>query len=367
MNKLRVFLSSRVNSSFEGLDKPFSLSDLRQFIREELESETFLGEKVLDVIINEESFNGDMSKDAFDICMNTMRSCHIIIIIYNGEAGWAITDHANGICHEEFLIAMNEFSGMTYAMSLSDFFTLPRTEPEKEKNDSFTLNITSSFRHMEKISASNVEELQKTVLKQVKGYILDAVQKSFETRKEEVAGSNVFGETLDWSKLNYSERQDAIFSILKPTFSSIPGLDAVIKAFHAIPDNMSVADARNMIGRPFIEEHELIRRRKEKMGVIHFVAIYGNTTETQVKNHVGYPNLTVIKGPFGYYLWEKNSHIQMFFLIKCINPQTIKTRLSQIMNWLNGSAELPKIVVRAKARFSILHAINLAHEIKGLK
>jgi hypothetical protein len=130
---------------------------------------------------------------------------------------------------------------------------------------------------------------------------------------------------------------------------------------------MSVADARNMIGRPFIEEHELIKEKEEKSGVIHFVAVYGNATEIQVKNLVGYPDLVVIKGSFGFYLWEKNRHIQMFFIVKCINPAIIKRCLSQVTNWLRVSKEQEKIVVRAKARHSILTAINEAEKMEGLK
>jgi hypothetical protein len=369
MNKLKIFLSSRVNSSFEGLDLPFTLTELRQYIRESIEAETFLGEKVFEVVTNETSFNGDFTKDAFDNCLDTMRLCNIIVVFYNGEAGWSAEDTpTNGICHEEFLVAIDNFSGMTWAMDLTKYFTLPGDGPAKEKNDAFTGDINRSFRHMEKISSSeSVEDLKKTVLKQVKGYLLDAVDKSFKTRKEEVLASNVFGATLDWSKLTYSERQEEMKGQLKSIFSAIPGFNEVIKEFHSIPDNMSVADARNMIGRPFIEEHELIKGKKEKKGILHFVAVYGNATEIQVKNLVGYPDLTVIKDSFGYYLWEKNAHIQMFFLTKCINPQKIKTRLSQLVNWLNDSKEKPKIVVRAQARFSILHAMNLAEKMDGLK
>lgn len=367
MEKLKIFLSSRVKSSFDGLDHDYTLTEIRQYIRENLEEETVLGEKAFDVITNETSFKGNFSKDAFDNCLETMRSCNIIIILYNGEAGWSANDiPTNGICHEEFLLAVNEFSGMTWAMDISQYFKLP-VGPEKEKNDAFSSDINRSFRHMERISKTTIADLEKTVLKQIKGYILDAIEKSFETRKEEVLGLNIFGETLDWSKLNYSERQEAILSKLTSAFVKITGLESVIKAFHAIPDNMSVADARNMIRRPFIEEHELIKGKKDKSGVIHFVAVYGNATEIQVKNLVGYPDLTVIKGSFGFYLWEKNAHIQMFFLSKCINPQTIKTRLSQVINWLNGSGELSKIAVRANARFSILHAINEAEKMEGLK
>ena len=107
---------------------------------------------------------------------------------------------------------------------------------------------------------------------------------------------------------------------------------------------MAVAEARNLIGRPFLNEHTYIRGTDLKSGVIHFVAVYGNITETQAKNLVGYPDLTVIRAPFGLYLWEKNTHIQMFFLKACINPQTVKTRLSQVTLWLSGSRELARII-----------------------
>jgi hypothetical protein len=369
MNKIRIFLSSRVNSTFKNLDSDFTLTELRQYIRESFEDEVFLGENVFEVIINENSFNNDFSKDAFDNCLDKMRSCHIIIILYNGEAGWSAENvPTNGICHDEFLVAMKEFSGLTWAMDISSYFILSETKKEKKKNNAFSEDVNRSFRHMEKISTpQTVESLKKTVLKQIKGYVLEAFQQSFKTRKEQVSGNNVFGSTLDWSKLNYSERQEAISIQIKLNFDSIPALTTVLKAFHAIPDNMSVADARNLIGRPFIKEHELVKNKVEKSGVIHFIAVYGNATEIQVKNLVGYPDLTVIKGTFGFYLWEKNTHVQMFFFTKCINPQTIKIRLSQLINWLNGSGEQPRIVVRANARFSILDAINKAEKMEGLK
>ncbi len=369
MKKIKVFLSSRVRSQFEGLDEEFNLSDLRQFIREQLEAETLLDENVFDVITNETSFKGDFSKDSFDNCLDTMRASNVIIIFYNKEAGWSANDLAtNGICHEEFLLAMNDFSGMTWAMDISSYFTLPEEGIQKEKNDAFIRDFERNSPHMEEISGlKTADSLKNTILEQIKGYLLTAVQKSFDTRKQEVMVSNVFGSTLDWSKLTYHERRTEMQSVLDPTFTTIPAFENVLKAFHAIPDNMSVADARNMIGRPFIEEHELIKNKKEQRGIIHFVAVYGNATEIQVKNHVGYPDLVVIKGSFGFYLWEKNSHIQMFFLIKCINPQIVKRCLSQVTNWLRISKEQQKIVVRASARYSILNAINEAEKMEGLK
>jgi hypothetical protein len=369
MKTIRVFISSRVKSPFLGLDQKFKLTDLRKYISDSLKSEKFLGENILEVLINETSFKGNFSKDSFDNCLDTMRSCHVIIILYNGEAGWSANDvPTNGICHEEFLVAISEFSEMTWAINLCSYFKLPDKGKEKEKNDAFINDFNRFSKTRDEISEpKTIEDLKNAVLTQIKGYILEAVWESFETQKEEVRVSNVFGSTLDWSKLTYNERQAELQSVLDSTFRAIPPFIRILKAFHAVPDNMSVADARNMIGRPFIEEHELIKKKKEKSGVIHFVGVYGNATEIQVKNLVGYPDLVVIKGTFGFYLWEKNVHIQMFFMVKCINPQTIKRRLSQLINWLNESGEESKIIVRAKARYSILNAMNLAEKMKGLK
>ncbi|HMG15826.1 MAG TPA: hypothetical protein VK590_10280 [Saprospiraceae bacterium] len=74
--------------------------------------------------------------------------------------------------------------------------------------------------------------------------------------------------------------------------------------------------------------------------------------------------MVVIKAAFGFYLWEKNYQIQMFFLKNCINPQTVKTRLSEVINWLNSSKEQSKIIQRAKARYSILDAVNKVRNVK---
>ncbi|HYC28081.1 MAG TPA: hypothetical protein VEB42_04680, partial [Chitinophagaceae bacterium] len=298
-------------------------------------------------------------------CLNKMRECNIIIILYSGEAGWSATDvPTNGICHEEFIVAASEFSGMTFGLDLSDYFTKTK---RTAKDGLFQQDVADNFRHMPKVTAVTVEDLKAKVLQQTKKFILEAIQKSVVTQKEVVSAADVYGQTLDWSKLDYNERQTELQSVLKTTFSKLEAFKKVILGFHSIPDNMSVADARNLIGRPFLHEVNEIGVRGKDGGVIHFIAVYGSATENQVKNLVGYPDLTAIKASFGYYLWEKNTHIQMFFLLKCKNPATVKTRLSQVLNWLTASKEQSKIIARSKARYSILTAISNSKKTPGLK
>ena len=367
MNRIKVFLSSRVNSDFSGLDQSYSMKDLRAFISDSLESASFLGEKIIEVVKNEDNFNADLSRNAFDNCMQTLRICNIIIILYNGEAGWAITDYStNGICHEEFLLAVNEFGTMSYMIDLSHFFRNSVDAKAKARNDQFRQDITSYFRHKENIQATTVKELTAKVEKQIKKYVLNALQKSFATQKKQAAAYSVYGQTLDWSKLNYEKREEALLNVLEAAIRDLPLLDNVTKSAHAIPDKMSVADARNRIGRPFMHDYEILSKEKKEQGVIHFIAVYGNATETQAKDLVGYPDLTVIKTPFGFYLWEHIVHIQIFFLVKCVNGPTIGTRISELINWLNSSKESSKIVPRAQGRLLILKAMKQSQELKNL-
>ena len=366
MNKLKIFLSSRVNSrsNSDSRDQSFTLGELRTFLKNELEEETLFTEKIWDVVIHETDFDSPIAKDAFGNCMDKMRECNVIIILYNGEAGWGTVDESNGICHEEFLVAVHEFSEMTFMFDLRKYFNISEDDPRLlNKNKNFDNDVTRMFPHKESPSENfqTTTELFQFAFQQIKKYLLKAIELSFTTQKRIVSASSVFGETLDWSKLNYPEREIELKNMLKKAFSTLSEFENILKAYHAIPDHMSVSDARNRIGRPFVYEHKLLEGRPEISGIIHFIGVYGNATEIQAKSLVGYPDITVIKGAFGFYLWEKNVHIQIFFLRNCINPQTVRTRLTEVNNWLNGSREKSRILIRSEARFSILKAINNAH------
>jgi hypothetical protein len=247
---------------------------------------------------------------------------------------------------------------MSFGINIIQFFKLPEKGKAWERNESFSKEIELDFKHMETIEAKSFEELKVNCLIQIKRYLIKAVEKSFLTQKRVVAGSSNIPETLDWSKLSYSERVNTMKETLQSSLILNSEFSKTVCRYYAVPDSMSVADARNQLGRPFLYEQNEIIGSEKSAGVVHFISVYGRVTSSQVKNLVGYPDLTVIKTPFGFYLWEKNVHIQIFFLQSCVNSNVIKLRIGEISIWLNSSREKVNIQTRAERRFKILKAIN---------
>jgi len=207
---------------------------------------------------------------------------------------------------------------------------------------------------LESINADSAEELEDKIITQIKKKLLLSIATSIDLLKSHSRSSNTFESTLDWSKLSYNQRIKEMEDQLEASHKDEEGFNDIIMLYHAIPDHMSVADARNRINRPFLEEYNLLEEYEGlDKGMIHMIAVYGSATEIQAKNLVGYPDLTVIKGPFGFYLWDKIRHIQIFFLSKCINPETIRSRINEVRNWIKASKELNNIRQRAEGRYKI--------------
>jgi G:T-mismatch repair DNA endonuclease (very short patch repair protein) len=371
MSTIKVFISSKVTPVFEGLtETDYTLEKLRKFVKAELEKERFLDEKIFDVIINEDGFEADFTQDAFNACLKKVSEADVIIILYNGDAGWAPDRkrYVNGICHEEYLTAVNNHPGMTFGIDISGHFTKAKYNLyQLERNKSFQEDVKSIYRFKEYSTAKNAADLQNYILKLIKANIKSSSERAFKAKKQMDLSNTIFGKTLDWSKLNYKQRVTELIDVSKTVFKDFNPFKEIIVEHNVVPDNMSVSDARNYIKRPFLYEQETIKNSKLKKGVVHLISIYGNATETQLKNLVGHPDLSVIKTEFGYYLWEQSTHIQIFFLINCKNPNTIKTRVQQVEIWLISSKEITKIQQRSSARFSILKAINKSQTIAGIK
>ena len=188
MSKIKIFVSSKVNPVFEGLtETDYTLEKLRKHIKTELEKELFLGEKIFDVIMNEEGFEVDFTQDAFNACLKKVSEADVIIILYNGDAGWAPDGkkNVNGICHEEYLAAVNDHPGMTFGINISGHFTKTKYgADQKVRNKSFQDDVNSLYRFKEYSTAKNATDLQNNILKLIKGNIQSSNERAFKAKKE---------------------------------------------------------------------------------------------------------------------------------------------------------------------------------------
>jgi hypothetical protein len=60
-----------------------------------------LGDQFLECWINETEPSKVATRDVWDECLKEVRRAHIVIVLYNGDAGWAREEGDVGICHAE--------------------------------------------------------------------------------------------------------------------------------------------------------------------------------------------------------------------------------------------------------------------------
>ena len=99
---IRVMLSSRCVDAFPAGSKT-NLTDLRKELKREIESAEVLGRKLFEVWINEDAPPAEGAQDSWDACLQAVRDCDVLIVLSNGNAGWAAGDQDIGICHAEYM------------------------------------------------------------------------------------------------------------------------------------------------------------------------------------------------------------------------------------------------------------------------
>lgn len=367
--KLKIFLSSR-NNDILNLPDGVTLTELRRSVKNKIEAINFLGKEIFEVSINEE-FGADASLDSYNKCLVDVQDSDFVIILYNGYAGWAPTGIDMGICHAEADAALNVSTKKVALIDMKDYFKITeKDDQEKKRNEYFAkyLSDLNLFNNNIKLIDANKNkegfenELIKTIENLISKHMDDRIRLS--NLYYNIAGNNKI--SLNWKKLKYSDRDKQIKAILSNQLKGVESFTDFIYKTYSIPDNMSVEDAKSFLGRPFLIDQEIIEKlpnEEKKFGPIHFIGVYGNATEIQVKNLIGYPDISVIKEDFGLYVWEQNTHIQLVFLTDCKTPEAVRSKFLLFNNWCTSSGELENIKKRANARLVIMEAINKAKSL----
>ena len=366
--KLKVFISSRNNDTINiGGTIGDSLTDVRLWLKEELEKIKVFDKDFLDIRINE-TFGAGATRDSYNECLDEVRKSDLIIVLYNGVAGWAPPGIDLGICHSELSTALDISMRKTAIINIESFFIIiPTNSAEKRRNENFKRYIEQINRITNPLKVAGKqtnENFKDTLLKSIKtvinNHLADRIKIS--NNYYNLSGNNKT--SLDWKKLKYSDRNILITDKLNFLISNSPNFSNFIRKAFSIPDNMSVEDAKSYTGRPFLKDQELVPKGKAlHSGPIHFIGVYGSATEIQVKNLIGFPDISAIRDDFGLYVWEQNTHVQLVFLVDCKTPEAIESNFLLFNNWCNSTGEFENIKKRAKARFHILKAINKAKTI----
>ncbi len=290
-----------------------------------------------------------------------------MLILYNGNAGWAHESGDIGICHAEMQRALSTAPAKVrlIQLPLSDL----GENHVKKSNQTFRqyIQYQSLFRGA---LAENGEQAIALAKEALNAAVVDMVVLG---KCEALKGKYHLGEALNWSRLDFLKRKKAMESIILDNLRNRAGSSEVqldngtlltifnkhvLVVSHAVPAGLSVAAAREMVGRPFLHDHEHATHLDNNIGgPLHLIGCHKKVTESQAVNLLGQPDISIINAPFGIYAIDIIYNIQVVFLSDCRDQSSTRHAVQRFFDWLDQSGEAPLLVNRAEKRMRIVNAI----------
>jgi hypothetical protein len=368
-SKIKVMISSRCYDGFP-LSKSAggsNLTDIRRDLKREIQEQELFGKKIFEVWINEDSPPADATTDSWEKCLKEVRDCDILIVLSNGNAGWARDAGSIGICHAEYMEGLAAGRGKVWLIEL------PATDPPDAKqmvlNAKYKdyLDGQSGFRGD---SVKTVADLQARVRQVLNDAIITLTQRGV---KSSASSRFDMGQALDWSRMDYSSRKQKMQSVLKASLAargSIVSDDMVNVSLsktktkigfvvHAIPAAIGISAAKEMIGRPFLKDHLRTAALGKAGGPVHLIACHRTATESQAVSMLGFPDATVVAANFGIYVADDVQKVQFVFLKNCRDESNLIHALQRFFEWLEQTGEVERLAKRALSRRKIIRAISL--------
>lgn len=364
-SKIMIMISSRCKDCFP-LSSKVSLTDIRKKLKEEIEALTLFDIGLYEVWINENAVE-DGARPSWDKCIEKARDCHIFIALYNGNAGWLGTGNYGtvGICHAEYEAAYTAAPGKVFTVNIFE-----KENPNRPKRRA-DLRFQKYIEKIGRLDSrpSNGDELEKAV----KQIVVQATVKLFLRGVRDAArGTTYVGPALDWSRLNYEERAS------KMRKSAVAGLNgnqvpaqpqgnlirrsiankSILFSVSAIPDAMSIATAREVVGQPHLRDHSLATELAPcDGGPIHLIACHKGVSEFQATRMLGFPNATVVSGPSWVYVVDPVQSIQMVLISQCRDDASTRLGVHSFLEWLDESEQSAELVRHAKKRKLVVNAL----------
>jgi len=94
----------------------------------------------------------------------------------------------------------------------------------------------------------------------------------------------------------------------------------------------------------------------ETSGPLHTVLVYRTITDTQIRRHLGNPDIHVSKEDWGFFAADPERFIQVAYLTRCTDSHEIMQRSRDFMAWLDEYEQVEELVQRSRIRGQILKA-----------
>ena len=364
-SKIRVMISSRCLDFFPAGQKKTRLSDIRKELKSEIEAMEISGKKAFEAWINEETPPKGGTWDSWDVCIEAVKDCDILLVISNGNAGWADAAGSIGICHAELMTGLSIAPAKVRLIGLEP---IPiNKDADGTRNERFQAEVSkqSLFRGgtvktIDELKTRTKEALHDAVISLAQAGVRDAAKGKFHS-----------GAALDWTRLDFASRQAEMVRVLRDSvlarsgsseddgkvFAKIGGQDVLCR-FHAIPAALTVGAAKEMVGQPFLRDYLLADKLTGKRGgPIHLIACHKNATESQALKLLGFPDATVVTAPFGVFVADPVQKVQFAFLTNCRDETNTRHGLQRFFEWLTQTGEDGLVAKRARARARIVRAI----------
>ena len=262
VEKVRVMISSRCKDYATADGSKFGLALLRKTLKERIETEEVFGQTLFQCFTNENEPAKAASRTLWDECLREIRRSHIVMALYNGDAGWSGEEADDGICHAELSAAL--YSGRDRSFVLQ----IPLTAKAANARDKRFRARFDKELHFTGPPTNTVDEAVALVLQTLAEALANLSRGGATLLRKE---SYSLGEALDWSRLAYAERkakmEEACIAALmdralemsatgdgRHATLQVAGIDTLF-CVHAIPAATSLAAARAdgrqaLLGRP---------------------------------------------------------------------------------------------------------------------
>ena len=362
---IRIMISSRCNDLFplsgEGAQV---LSKTRLKLKSMIEGEKLLGRNLFDVWINEDSPPQEGSSDSWEVCLQAVKDCDILLVLDNGNAGWAKTGSDIGICHAELLTAMSAAPEKVFIVCLGS--AVADNSDQGKRNARFQAYV-SQLNLFRGTVAGTISDLEKRVLEVLHEAVVKLAQKGVRELKK---GRAYSGQALEWNRMDYLHRQRAIIDVLNDALSSHKSSPHGEHAFvslasfatlflvNSIPAAISISRAREMVGQPFLRDFQFAGLlKKNQGGPVHLIGCHRGITESQALKLLGFPDATIVSTPFGVFVADNVQKTQLVFIADCCDESSTRHGVQRFFEWLHQSGEEELLALRAMSRTRIIRSI----------